>query len=80
MRVYIKVFASLRNKYPDVNDMNPMEREIKKGTSLGELITLIDIKHEEIKIALVNGIKKNLDYKIVNEDSIISLFPPVGGG
>ena len=41
MRVYIKVFASLRNKYPGVNDLNPMEMQLEKGTSLAELISLL---------------------------------------
>lgn len=80
MRVYIKVFASLRNKYPEINDLNPMEKDLQRGISLADIITLIDFKHEDIKIALVNGLKKPLDFKIEEEDTIISLFPPVGGG
>ncbi len=80
MRVYIKVFASLRNKYPEINDMNPMTKDLQKGISLAEIITLINFKPEDIKIALVNGLKKSLDFTIEEENSIISLFPPIGGG
>ncbi len=80
MRVYIKVFASLRNKYPEVNDLNPMEMHLDKGISLAELISLLDFKQEEVQIALVNGLKKSLDFKLVEEEAIISLFPPIGGG
>ncbi|MHA1198914.1 MAG: MoaD/ThiS family protein [Candidatus Heimdallarchaeaceae archaeon] len=80
MRVYIKVFASLRNKYPEINDLNPLIKDLKTGISLDEIITLLEFKQEDIKIALVNGLKKSLDFKIEAEDSIISLFPPVGGG
>ncbi|MCE7747576.1 MAG: MoaD/ThiS family protein [Candidatus Heimdallarchaeota archaeon] len=80
MRVYIKVFASLRKKYPEINDLNPMEKDLQKGTTLADIVTLLDFKPEDIKIALVNGLKKNLDFRIEEEDTIISLFPPVGGG
>lgn len=80
MRVYIKLFASLRNKYPGINDLNPLEKDFAKGITVGEVILLLDFKQEEIKITLVDGLKKPLDFKIEKENTIISLFPPIGGG
>ncbi|MHA1219926.1 MAG: MoaD/ThiS family protein [Candidatus Heimdallarchaeaceae archaeon] len=80
MKIFVKVFASLRKKYPDISDLNPLEMEIDKGTTLAQLIARLNFSQEEVKIILVNGLKASVDDIIKEERSIISLFPAVGGG
>jgi len=79
MKVYVKVFASLRKKYPNVNDLNPLILDIQEGISIKELIIKLEFNLEEIKIILVNGIKVSQEHIIEKEDTI-SLFPAIGGG
>ncbi|MCE7739266.1 MAG: MoaD/ThiS family protein [Candidatus Heimdallarchaeota archaeon] len=80
MKIFVKVFASLRKKYPSVSDLNPLEMEIDKGTTLAQLIARLNFNQEEVKIILVNGLRASVDDIINEESSIISLFPAVGGG
>ncbi len=79
MKIYVKVFASLRKKYPDVNDLNPLVLDIQKGIIIEELIFKLDFSLDEIKIILRNGIRVSLE-SVIEEDDIISLFPAIGGG
>jgi len=80
MKIFVKVFASLRKKYPNVTDLNPLEMEIDKGSTLAQLIARLNFSQEEVKIILVNGLRASVDDIINEEGSIISLFPAVGGG
>lgn len=80
MKIFVKVFASLRKKYPDISDLNPLEMEINKETTLAQLIARLNFSQEEVKIILVNGLRASVDDIIKEEGSMISLFPAVGGG
>lgn len=79
MKVYVKVFASLRKKYPEVNDLKPLVLDIEEGTTFEELILKLEFSLDEIKIILQNGIKVSPEHTIEEEDTI-SLFPAIGGG
>ena len=80
MRIFVKVFASLRKKYPEINDLNPLEMTINEGTTIAQIITKLNFEQEDVKIILINGLKASLDDVIEEEGCIISLFPAVGGG
>ena len=80
MKIFVKVFATLRKKYPEVNDLNPLELDIEKDTTIAQIISKLGFEQEEVRIILVNGHKALLDDTIKEEMSIISLFPAVGGG
>jgi sulfur carrier protein ThiS len=80
MKIFVKVFATLRQKYPEINDLNPLEMDINKGTTLSQIIDKLGFEPDEVKIILVNGLKASLDDVVEKEDCIISLFPAVGGG
>ncbi|MHA1668337.1 MAG: MoaD/ThiS family protein [Candidatus Heimdallarchaeaceae archaeon] len=80
MKIYVKVFASLRKKYPQVNDLKPLILNVKKGISIADLIKTLDLDLDEINLILLNGKKVKTQDTIEIEESIISLFPPIGGG
>ncbi len=80
MKIYVKVFASLRKKYPQVNDLKPLILNVKKGISIADLIKTLDLDLDEINLILLNGKKVKIQDTIEIEESIISLFPPIGGG
>jgi len=80
MKVYVKLFASLRSKYPHVNDLNPLELEIEKGTKMAQLIEKLGFTKEEVRLKYINGKKANYDTPINEENAVIALFPAIGGG
>ena len=80
MKLYIKVFASLRQKYPDINDLNPLTINIEKGTKIIDIIKLLDFTKDQVHLILLNGHKASIDTSIEEDGSILSLFPPIGGG
>ena len=80
MRLLVKVFATLRKKYPEVNDLNPLILEVKKGVSISEVLEQLGYVISEIHLFLLNGKKVDAETTINDNDSILSLFPPVGGG
>lgn len=53
--------------------------EIKENTSIKELIAIIGVSPDDVKLIFVNGKKEGLDYLIQDKDRV-GLFPPVGGG
>ena len=80
MEIYVKVFATLRKKYPDINDLNPLKIEIESGISVSQIIVKLGYALTEIHLILLNGKKLDSETLIEEEESILSLFPPVGGG
>jgi len=80
MKVYVKLFASLRIKYPDVNDLNPLEIEIEKGITMAQLIEKLGLNKEEVRLKYINGKKADYNTRIETENAVIALFPAIGGG
>ncbi len=80
MKVFVKVFASLRDKYPTINDLNPLVMDLEKGITVRDLILKLGFEEKQIHLIILNGKNVKIDSKIEEEDSIIALFPPVGGG
>ena len=80
MKLFVKVFATLRKKYPEVNDLNPLVLEVKKGITITEVLEQLGYAISEIHLFLLNGKKVDADTTINENESILSLFPPVGGG
>ncbi len=80
MKVLVKVFATLRKKYPEINDMNPLVLEFEEGVTAKEIIKKLDFQISEIHLILLNGRKIKPETSISDNNGILSLFPPIGGG
>ncbi|MHA1304949.1 MAG: MoaD/ThiS family protein [Candidatus Heimdallarchaeaceae archaeon] len=80
MKLYVKVFATLRAKYPNINDLNPLEIDVEPGISVSELIHKLGFEEANIHLILLNGKKVDFKTLIKEEKSTIALFPPIGGG
>ena len=80
MKLFVKVFATLRKKYPEVNDLNPLVLEVKKGIIISDVLEQLGYAETEIHLFLLNGKKVDASTTIIEDESILSLFPPVGGG
>lgn len=74
MEIEVKLFANFRE-----GRFVKKVMELDDGTSISDIVEMLDIKEEDIGIIFVNGRHSNLDYILCNLDAL-SLFPVVGGG
>ena len=76
----VKLFASLM-EYAPVEGLpgTPFLVEIPADATIGDLIDQLKLPRDMVKIAFVNGIIQNPDWKIQPADDI-GIFPPIGGG
>jgi len=74
MKITVKLFAGFRNDRFKIED-----REYPNETTVGDILTSLDIEHPELGVALINGrhVTKNT---VVTDGQTLSLFPKVGGG
>ena len=79
MRVRVKLFATLARFSPGGLPGTPFDLDIPDQAALCDLVKMLQIPPEETKIAFVNGIIQDLDWKLKANDEV-GLFPPVGGG
>lgn len=74
MKITIKLFATLRQGRFKVE-----EQELPAGTTVVNVIDKLSIPHTELGIIFLNGKHTELD-TILNEQDVLAVFPPVGGG
>ena len=74
MQVTVKLFAHFRNE----RFMNEV-RTIAPDTTVGAIVSELDITEEEVGVILINGRHGSLDQSLAEGDTL-SLFPLVGGG
>ena len=74
MKITVKLFAIFRNDRFKIED-----REYPNETTVGDILTSLDIEHPELGVALING--RHVTKKtVVADGQTLSLFPKVGGG
>ncbi|HEX3011150.1 MAG TPA: MoaD/ThiS family protein [Syntrophomonadaceae bacterium] len=74
LKITIKLFATLRQGRFKVE-----EQEYPAGTSVVNVIDKLSIPHTELGIIFLNGKHTELD-TVLNEQDVLAVFPPVGGG
>ncbi|RPI26829.1 MAG: hypothetical protein EHM70_18530 [Chloroflexota bacterium] len=79
MHIQVKLYASLNRFSPGGLAGTPFIIDIKEESCLLELIECLGIPPEETKVAFVNGIVQEMDWKLKAGDQV-GIFPPVGGG
>lgn len=75
IHINLKLFATLTRYIPD----SPDHFEVGSGTDLQQLVARLGIPLEETKLIFVNGIRREIDYRLTDGDRV-GIFPPVGGG
>lgn len=74
MKITVKLFAYFRD-----NRFNIEEREVKQGTSVGDIVDSLDIDREEVGVLMINHRHTQFEVEPQKGD-ILAIFPVVGGG
>ncbi len=80
MKVTVKLFANLVEFSPNPSYSGaPFQLELTNGATLNNVVQLLKLPEEQVKVLFVNGIicEANL---VLQEDDVVGIFPPVGGG
>jgi len=80
MRVRVKLYATLQRYAPTGTELGQHFEVAFDGTSIGDLISHLGLKKDQAKIVMVNGNRATDLETELNENDIVVIFPPVGGG
>lgn len=80
IEVGVKFYAGLHTRYPDLPLGQALTCQIEAGLTIEQLLTgRFDLDPNEVAIALINGKREELSYRLQDGD-LLALFPPIGGG
>ena len=80
MKVMVKLYATLHRFAPEGNELGAAFEVEYQGTTIGELIQHLGFTTEQSKIVMVDG-QRVIDLNfILNDNNLVVIFPPVGGG
>ena len=74
MKVTIKLFAYFRDSRFKIED-----RELKDGTTVGNIVDSLHIDRDEIGVTMINSRHTTFDTKL-RENDTLAIFPVIGGG
>lgn len=78
-RVSVRTYATLRKYLPQAALGDETLIELPEGSTLGDLFRSLGIPDTEVKVAFVNNLQQEEDYKLQQGDRV-ALFPPIAGG
>lgn len=79
MKVFVKLFARLRDHHPGPNRSLPLEVELPDGAQVADLSAALNLPPGLVRNAFVNNQTVSLQARLSDGDQV-SLFPPVVGG
>ena len=74
VKIEVKLFATFREGRFALETM-----EFPDGSTVLDVAKKLQIKPDDISIAMINGVSSELD-DVLKEGDALVLFPPVGGG
>jgi sulfur carrier protein ThiS len=79
MKVKVKLFGTLGEKFPDHDPLKGFEIEIPKDANVGDLIDQLDIPKSKIGLVSVQGRPVKAD-KTLKRGDFICVYRPIFGG
>ena len=84
MRIRVRLFASLRDRFPS-DDRGRGEVELNEGATLADLIERLEIPDPLAQMVLVDGLQEPRNReerarRTLEDGQTVSIFPPVAGG
>jgi len=77
--VHVKLFATLRRRYPHLGLGEAMPVDLLEGTTVGQLVEHLRLPEKDVKVVFVNNVVRGEEYTLSDGDKL-GMFPPVGGG
>jgi sulfur carrier protein ThiS len=79
MKVKIKLFGTLSDKFPDYNPHEGMEVEIRDGSKVKDLLAHMGLSQSMRGIVVLEGRVMNVENDL-HEGALVQIFQPVFGG
>jgi sulfur-carrier protein len=79
MKVEICLYASLSSRLPEKSNGNCFIKDIDENTTIGTILSGLNIRPDEPKLILVNGIHSKPEASLKEGDRL-AVFPPIAGG
>jgi molybdopterin converting factor small subunit len=85
MKVQVRLYAFLAERVAEaflengIRAGTPVELELPEGGTLSTLIGQLALPENEVKLTVVNGRLRELDYRLQPGDEV-GIFPPIAGG
>ncbi len=74
MKITVKLFATLRDFGPEIQEMN-----VPENSTIEKVVNSLNLPVDIPLLKIVNGV--HIDPKeMLKEGDVLALFPPVGGG
>ena len=78
MRIEVRLYATLRRCRPERPD-GRLDVELPEGATVLEVVNLLGLDPAEIHLVMINGVGRDLNQPL-RQDDRLGLFPPIGGG
>jgi molybdopterin converting factor small subunit len=79
MKIFIHLYATLARYLPQTAKADGGRVEVAEGMRVGELIDLLKIPGDQVKLIFVDGLHAGRD-TVLKDGARLGVFPPVGGG
>ena len=84
MRIRVRLFASLRDRFPS-DDRGRGEVELNEGATLADLIERLEIPNPLAQMVLIDGLvepksREERASRTLEDGQTVSIFPPIAGG
>lgn len=79
MALQIFLNATLTRYVPDYDRHTGFALEIPSGTTVGQVLSTLNIPATEVALLMVNGINQGLEFALQGQERL-GFFPPIGGG
>lgn len=79
MEIKLRLFGDLRKYLPGLGIGEEHKLVVESGITIKDVLLMFEIPLDRVKIILVEGRAKSLDY-ILNDSERLSIFPPIAGG
>jgi molybdopterin converting factor small subunit len=85
MKVHVRLYAFLAERVAEeflekgLRAGTPVELDLPEGGTLSTLVSQLALPENEVKLTVVNGRLRDLDYRLQPGDEV-GIFPPIAGG
>lgn len=80
MKVQVKLYATLQRYAPSGTELGKSFELQFEGFTIGDLVSHLGFEIDQAKIVMVNGTRIIDMNTQLNDNDLVVIFPPVGGG